>query len=75
MDMISNFVNLLSGVTFFEWLLLILLKTDIVVQYLRLKEEQANKETIQNIQEDVSVSQDLLIRVASVVSNPKKGNK
>lgn len=74
MSFFDTLVDLLSGVTFFEWMLLLLLKTDIVIQYLRLKEEQANKDRIESLKDEVQGNQDLLVRIAILVSKPKKGN-
>lgn len=73
--MMDSFIEVLSRVTFFEWMLLSLLSTDIWVQCLRLKEQKNQRRVLSLISEEVSANQDLLIRVASIVSKPNNNNK
>lgn len=75
MSLFDTFLNLLANVTVFEWMLLLLLKTDIVVQYLRLKEEQANRHNIELLKGEMEGNQDLLVRIATLVSKPTKKGK
>lgn len=72
--MMDSFIDILYRITVFEWLLLSLLSTDIWVQYLRLKEQKNQRRVLSLISEEVSANQDLLVRVASIVSKPNNNN-